>query len=142
MRRLVDDDVRSRLTQVEKRGLKKRNLRLPTAVEELTSRKSATDIPSLLERMKQKFPPLGQKATNAARCSAGNQYDFGRRRCGPARIDGCRRTTEIHRRIHPGDQPRGPIQPGLGLTVYNWARPRDLSHFEVSATIMPRSTGR
>jgi hypothetical protein len=33
MRRLVDDDVRSLLTQIGSRGLKKRNLRLPHAVE-------------------------------------------------------------------------------------------------------------
>jgi hypothetical protein len=45
MRRLVDDDVRSLLTQIGARGLKKRNLRLPHAVEELTSRKSAIEIP-------------------------------------------------------------------------------------------------
>ena len=58
MRRLVDDDVRSRLTQVDTRGFKKRNLRLPHAVEELTSRKSATKIPEVLERLKCQFPPL------------------------------------------------------------------------------------
>ena len=62
MRRLVDDDVRSLLTQIGSRGLKKRNLRLPHAVEELTSRKSATEIPEVLERMKVTFPPFGQQA--------------------------------------------------------------------------------
>lgn len=56
MRRLVDDDVRSLLTQIGSRGLKRRNLKLPQAVEELTSRKSATEIPEVLERMKCKFP--------------------------------------------------------------------------------------
>ena len=61
-RRLVDDDVRSRLTQVDARGLKKRNPRLPHAVEELTSRKSTTEIPEVLERMKCQFPPPGQQA--------------------------------------------------------------------------------
>ena len=45
MRRLVDDDVRSRLTQVDARGLRRRNLRLPQAVEELTSRKSPQRFP-------------------------------------------------------------------------------------------------
>jgi hypothetical protein len=43
--------------------VKKRNLKLPHAVEELTSRKSAIEIPEVLERMKFKFP-FGQKALN------------------------------------------------------------------------------
>src|ERR1035441_8980760 len=62
MRRLVDDDVRSLLTQIGSRGMKRRTLGLPQAVEELPSRKSATEIPEVLERMKCTFPPLGQKA--------------------------------------------------------------------------------
>jgi hypothetical protein len=47
-RRLVDDDIRSRLTKIDQRGLAKRSL---LAVEELTSRKSGTDIPRILERL-------------------------------------------------------------------------------------------
>ena len=31
--------------------------------------------------------------------------------------------------------------PGLVFTVYNWARPRDLSHYEASSTTTRRSTG-
>src|SRR5207248_9060521 len=42
MRRLVDDDVRSRLTQVDARGLPPRRLMLPEAVSELTSRVTAS----------------------------------------------------------------------------------------------------
>ena len=34
-------------------------------------------------------------------------------------------------RVHPGDEPRRPPAcPGSCCTVYNWARPRDLSHYE------------
>src|SRR5438034_3056895 len=58
MRRLVDDDVRTRLGQIASRGLRPRKLYLPDAVEELTSRKSATEIPAVLDRMKLSFPPL------------------------------------------------------------------------------------
>jgi Helicase conserved C-terminal domain len=131
MRRLVDDDVRSRLTQVEKRGLKKRNLRLPSAVEELTSRKSATDIPSLLERMKQKFPPLGQKATQTpldvllATNMISVGIDVGR--LGLMVVAGQPKSTAEY--IQATSRV-GRSSPGLVLTVYNWARPRDLSHFE------------
>jgi hypothetical protein len=131
MRRLVDDDVRSRLTQVEKRGLKKRNLRLPMAVEELTSRKSATDIPSLLERMKQKFPPLGQKATQTpldvllATNMISVGIDVGR--LGLMVVAGQPKSTAEY--IQATSRV-GRSSPGLVLTVYNWSRPRDLSHFE------------
>jgi hypothetical protein len=60
MKRLVDDDVRTRLGQIASRGLRPRKLYLPDAVEELTSRKSSTEIPAVLDRMKLTFPPLGQ----------------------------------------------------------------------------------
>jgi len=131
MRRLVDDDVRSRLTQVDARGLKKRTLRLPHAVEELTSRKSATEIPDVLERMKCKFPPPGQKpakppidvllATNML--SVG--VDVGR--LGLMIVAGQPKSTSEY--IQATSRV-GRASPGLVITVANWARPRDLSHFE------------
>lgn len=131
MRRLVDDDVRSRLTQVDARGLKKRTLRLPHAVEELTSRKSATEIPEVLERMKCKFPPPGQKpvkppidvllATNML--SVG--VDVGR--LGLMVVAGQPKSTSEY--IQATSRV-GRASPGLVITVANWARPRDLSHFE------------
>jgi hypothetical protein len=131
MRRLVDDDVRSLLTQIGARGLKKRNLRLPHAVEELTSRKSATEIPEVLERMKCKFPPFGQKplkppidvllATNML--SVG--VDVGR--LGLMIVAGQPKSTSEY--IQATSRV-GRASPGLVITVANWSRPRDLSHFE------------
>jgi hypothetical protein len=131
MRRLVDDDVRSRLTQVDSRGLKRRTLRLPQAVEELTSRKSATEIPEVLERMKCKFPPFGQRpakppidvllATNML--SVG--VDVGR--LGLMIVAGQPKSTSEY--IQATSRV-GRASPGLVITVSNWARPRDLSHFE------------
>jgi hypothetical protein len=131
MRRLVDDDVRSRLTQVDARGLRKRNLRLPHAVEELTSRKSATEIPEVLERMKCTFPAPGQKvakppidvllATNML--SVG--VDVGR--LGLMIVAGQPKSTSEY--IQATSRV-GRASPGLVITVANWARPRDLSHFE------------
>ena len=131
MRRLVDDDVRSRLTQVDSRGLKRRTLRLPQAVEELTSRKSATEIPEVLERMKCKFPPFGERpakppidvllATNML--SVG--VDVGR--LGLMIVAGQPKSTSEY--IQATSRV-GRASPGLVITVGNWARPRDLSHFE------------
>jgi hypothetical protein len=131
MRRLVDDDIRSRLAQVESRGLRRRTLRLPGAVEELTSRKSATDIPALLEKMKQRFPPFGQKAKHApldvllATNMISVGVDVGR--LGLMIVAGQPKSTSEY--IQATSRV-GRSSPGLVITVYNWARPRDLSHFE------------
>ena len=131
MRRLVDDDVRSRLTQVEARGLKRRNLRLPQAVEELTSRKSAVEIPEVLERMKSKFPPPGQQPTKTPIdvLLATNMLcvgvDVGR--LGVMIVAGQPKSTSEY--IQATSR-IGRATPGIVMTVSNWARPRDLSHFE------------
>ncbi len=131
MRRLVDDDVRSRLTQVDARGLKKRTLRLPHAVEELTSRKSAVEIPEVLERMKTRFPPPGQQAAKTpidvllATNMLSVGVDVGR--LGLMIVAGQPKSTSEY--IQATSRV-GRASPGLIITVANWARPRDLSHFE------------
>src|SRR6266849_667865 len=56
MRRLVDDDVSSRLRKMDERGLAKRNKPI---VEELTSRKSSTVIPEVLSRLELGFGAPG-----------------------------------------------------------------------------------
>jgi hypothetical protein len=131
MRRLVDDDVRSRLTQVDARGLKRRNLRLPQAVEELTSRKSAVEIPEVLERMKSKFPPPGKQAAKTpidvllATNMLSVGVDVGR--LGVMIVAGQPKSTSEY--IQATSRV-GRATPGIVMTVSNWARPRDLSHFE------------
>jgi hypothetical protein len=131
MRRLLDDQVRSLLTQITSRGLKKRTLRLPQAVEELTSRKSATEIPEVLERMKCKFPPPGQQAPKPpidvllATNMLSVGVDVGR--LGLMIVAGQPKSTSEY--IQATSRV-GRASPGLVITVANWARPRDLSHFE------------
>ena len=51
-RRLVGDDIGRRLRDADQRGLAKRRIR---ALEELTSRKSGTDIPYILDRLEAVF---------------------------------------------------------------------------------------
>ena len=46
MRRLIDDDIRSRVRKMDRRGMAKRTLGTD-AYDELTSRKSAADIPRI-----------------------------------------------------------------------------------------------
>src|SRR5438105_1471574 len=54
MRRLVDDDVRTRLGKMDQRGLVRRSL---YSIDELTSRKDSTDIPDVLDHLEVAFDP-------------------------------------------------------------------------------------
>jgi len=54
MKRVTDDAIRSRLLRVDSRELRKREI-YPETIEELTSRKSAVDIPKILDRLEKVF---------------------------------------------------------------------------------------
>jgi hypothetical protein len=56
LRRVLDDAIRTRLRQMDKRGLANRQLGT-YSVEELTSRIGATDIPTILDRLGAIFDP-------------------------------------------------------------------------------------
>jgi hypothetical protein len=129
MRRVTDDAVRTRLRQMDERGLAKRFIN-PDTSEELTSRKSAVDIPRILDRLEVTFDP--------------NRKD------GKSPYDVVLATNMISVGVDVGrlglmvvaSQPKATSEyiqatsrvgrsfPGLVCTVYNWARPRDLSHYE------------
>lgn len=134
MRRLIDDDVRSRLTQIEARGLRPRRLMLPDAVRELTSRVTAGEIKKLLQiDMARRFPPLGQKSQSGQWpidvLLATNMLSVGIdiSRLGLMVVAGQPKSTAEYIQA-TGRVGRGSA--GIIFTVYNWARPRDLSHYE------------
>lgn len=126
MKRLVDDDISSRLRDMGKRGLARRLLR---QVDELTSRKTATDIPMVLDKMEQGFQPGAKDVYPLDVLLATNMISVGVdvRRLGLMVVAGQPKTTaeyiQATSRVGRGN-------PGLVVTVYNWARPRDLSHYE------------
>jgi hypothetical protein len=142
-RRLVEDDIRARLRDADQRGLAKRQVRY-NAVEELTSRKSGTDIPKILERLETIFDKA-QDAQRVADAKAGkipqqrpfdailatNMISVGVdiERLGLMAVAGQPKTTSeyIQASSRVGRSNSGP---GLVVTVYNWAKPRDLSHYE------------
>lgn len=143
MRRAVDDSVRTRLYRMDQRGLVKRSLS-PSGVEELTSRKSATDIPEILDRLETQFDPVLERERDEKRKRKekvpSSRYP----------IDVLLATNMISVGVDVprlgmmvvASQPKataeyiqatsriGRAQPGVVFVVYNWARPRDLSHYE------------
>jgi hypothetical protein len=138
MRRLVDDDVRSRLRDMDRRGLSRRHT---PALEELTSRKNSRDIPLLLDRLEvQHDPDLPPHTKRPPGHTAPNPLDVvlatnmvsvgvDIKRLGLMVVAGQPKGTSeyIQATSRVG---RNAAAPGLVCTVYNWARPRDLSHYE------------
>jgi hypothetical protein len=139
-RRLVEDDVRSRLRDMDQRGLAKRR---PPILRELTSRIGATDIPKILDLLEVEFDPADDEERRAQRAAhrpvtlpepldvllATNMIAVGVdvNRLGLMVVAGQPKTTSEY--IQATSRV-GRRWPGLVCTVYNWARPRDLSHYE------------
>jgi len=139
-RRLVDDSVRSMLRETIRRGLANRKRPF---VKELTSRITATDIPEILDQLEVIFDPEDdkrrQEAQKAGRVGdiqypidvllATNMVSVGVdvKRLGLMVVNGQPKTTaeyiQATSRI-------GRNKPGIVCIVFNWARPRDLSHYE------------
>ena len=127
-RRLVDDDITTRLQRMDRRGLKKRQLSYDS-VDELTSRKDSTDIPMILDRLEVPFDSENQHQKPLDIILATNMISVGVdvKRLGLMVVNGQPKNTAEY--IQATSRV-GRSHPGLVLTVYNWARPRDLSHYE------------
>ena len=125
MRRLVDDDVSSRLWKMEDRGLAKRSKPL---VEELTSRKSSTVIPEVLGKLELGFgTPDGGRPIDVLLATNMISVGVDVKRLGLMVVTGQPKTTAEY--IQATSRV-GRASPGLVCVVFNWAWPRDLSHYE------------
>ncbi len=128
--RLMDDDIPARLEQLRTAGLPRRQRPI---YEELTSRIKQEQIPHLLRRLERRHDaprtendPLPLDAVLASNMiSVGVDID----RLGLMTVSGQPKTTAeyIQATSRVGRQPWGP---GMVVTIYNWSRPRDLSHYE------------
>lgn len=131
MRRMAEDELRTKLRRSRfTTGLANRTT---VDLEELTSRVSSDDIKQILRRLFVTHDPKRAKdderpvdlllATNMI--SVGVDVP----RFGSMIVVGQPKATAeyIQATSRVGRDPRGP---GLVITLYNWARPRDLSHYE------------
>lgn len=128
--RLMDDDVVSRLDQLRLRGLPRT---FPPDYAELTSRISSEQIPALLRQLEQPhdaprdaespYPLDAVLASNMI--SVGVDVD----RLALMTVMGQPKTTAEYIQA-TGRVGRQTWAPGLVVTLYNWVRPRDLSHYE------------
>ena len=133
MRRMLDDEVVNRVRRADRRGLASRYLN-DNDVVELTSRVTSSDIPAVLDRLGVKF--TGKKPEKGERYPidvvlATNMISVGVDvpRLGLMVCSGQPKTTAeyIQATSRVGRDVSGP---GLVITLYNWAKPRDLSHYE------------
>jgi hypothetical protein len=129
--RLVEDDVPARMRVLARRDRTVWPERMLFEREELTSRRWSDEIPAILARLERPFPagrpepelyPIDVLlASNMI--SVGVDID----RLGLMVVNGQPKTTAeyIQATSRVGRQ-----APGLVVTVYNWTRPRDISHYE------------
>ena len=124
-RRLVEDDISSRLRRMDQRGLAKcRYLN----VDELTSRKSSAHIPGVLSRLESSFGTVNQvKPLDVLLATNMISVGVDVKRLGLMVVTGQPKTTAEY--IQAASRV-GRAYPGLVCVVFNWARPRDLSHYE------------
>ena len=145
MRRLAEDDVQTRAFRVGmglvgRPGLSKRSV---DEISELTSRVSSHDIPRYLDQLEVPFDGVFDPAQGTWKTNS--------RKPGEARpIDAVLATNMLSVGVDVNrlgvmvvnGQPKGAAEyiqatsrvgrawPGLVATVFTWARPRDLSHYE------------
>lgn len=132
MRRLLDDDVQQRLPKAARRGLGKRSRLL--SIAELTSRMRSDQIPQVLDRLGLPHVPGAKKSMSSGPFDvvlATNMISVGVDvpRLGLMLTVGQPKSTAeyIQATSRVG---REAGKPGIVFTLYNWSRPRDLSHYE------------
>ena len=135
MNRRVEDDVATRAFRVERPdrpGLAQRKIYPESTVQELTSRIPSSRIPEILDRLEAQFTDSDDGHENPLDVVlATNMVSVGVdvQRLGLMVVSGQPKTTAeyIQATSRVG---RSIERPGLVVTALNWARPRDLSHYE------------
>ena len=145
MRRLVEDDVQSRLFGGDGRGPRPADPRGADLAQVGLGHPADARPARRPPRRRRSSAARRRRAVRAAvdRRAAGDEHDLGRRRRPAARGDGRRRPAEVDQRVHPGDQPRRPPAPGARARRSTTGRGRATSPTtRRSATTTARCTGR
>ncbi|ASK64221.1 DNA helicase [Virgibacillus phasianinus] len=131
--RLIEDDVPARMNTLEKQFSENNKYQftkreLERDVPELTSRIDSGKIPELLSRLEQLYYKKGE-FTPVDVLLASNMISVGVdvSRLGLMVVNGQPKTTAEY--IQSTSRV-GRKHPGLIISSYNWARPRDISHYE------------
>ena len=143
MRRLVDDSIFTRTRKQDRRGLAKRYLS-GEYLAELTSRMRSEEIPQILDKLESVFDPEAEEL----RKQAFKKKDY--KNVPKKPLDVLLATNMISVGVDVSrlglmvvaGQPKATAEyiqatsrvgrafPGFVCTVFNWARPRDMSHYE------------
>lgn len=127
---LLQSDVPDYLTGLVRRdGI---NPRWPSHTMELTSRRRSDEIPKAIEQLQIRYAP-GQKRQDAIDiCLASNIIEVGVDidRLGLMTIVGQPKTTAQYIQVSGRVGRRADVSPGLVITIYGAAKPRDRSHYE------------
>ena len=129
--RLAEDDIPGRIDVLAKRWRDEFAYRSLPERQELTSNKTAEEVPEILSWLERQFPAGKPKSGEypvdvlfaSNMISVGVDID----RLGLMVVNGQPKTTAEY--IQATSRV-GRRTPGLVATVYNWTRPRDISHYE------------
>jgi hypothetical protein len=127
---LIESDVPDYLTGLARRdGLEPR---WPHRTMELTSRRRSDEIPKAIEQLQVRYIPGQERQEAIDICLASNIIEVGIDidRLGLMTIIGQPKTTAQYIQVSGRVGRRADISPGLVITIYGAAKPRDRSHYE------------
>ena len=127
---LLESDVPDYLTGLVRRdGI---DPRWPNRTMELTSRRRSDEIPKAIEQLQSRYLPGQDRQEAIDICLASNIIEVGVDidRLGLMTIVGQPKTTAQYIQVSGRVGRRADISPGLVITVYGAAKPRDRSHYE------------
>lgn len=129
--RLAEDDIPGRIRVLTSRPTSEFSNRILYERQELTSNKKAEEVPKILGRLERQFPagtlPKGEYPIDVLFASNMISVGVDIDRLGLMVVNGQPKTTAEYVQA---TSRVGRKTPGLVAMVYNWTRPRDISHYE------------